>query len=98
MYPPRNSATKKREILDRKVFEFLQSRNLDVKHEKQLKKAELVRSAKLNYLKARLLLANTYASEFETDVELIDKLNKEISLCEGYSYEEIIEFSLKYSR
>ncbi|MFC4635529.1 hypothetical protein ACFO3O_16585 [Dokdonia ponticola] len=98
IYPPRNSAIKKREILDKRVFEFLKSRELEATQEKQLKKAEAVRLAKIRYLKTRLSLAKTYASELEPDMELINKLNKEISLFEGYSYKEIIEFSVNYAR
>lgn len=97
-YPPRNSATKKREILDKSILEFLKLQKSNATQEKQLKKAEAVRSAKLNYLKSRLSLTKTYASEFETDVELINKLNKEILLCEAYSFEEIMEFSINYAR
>ncbi|WP_340202091.1 hypothetical protein [Ascidiimonas sp. W6] len=98
IYQPRNNATKKSQILERRIFEFLQLRNLEKKNEKHLKLAEKVRQAQLNYLKARLSLSKTFSSENEPDLDLINKVKKEITEWESLSYDEIIGFCLTHSR
>jgi len=97
-YPPRNSATKKKQILERRIFEFLQVRNIDKKSEKHLKVAEKVRQAKLNYLKARISLSKTFSSELQPKNHSSNKLQNEMIKWESISYEEIIRYCLMQSR
>ena len=98
IYPPRNNATKKSQILERRIFEFLQLRDIDKKSEKHIKLAEKVKQAQLNYLKARLSLSKTFSSENEPDLVLMNKIKKEITEWESFSYKEIIGYCLIYSR
>ena len=55
-YPPRNNPIKKIEILDNRILDFLKCIRMNSSEEKLINKAEKVRIAKLNLIKARLKL------------------------------------------
>lgn len=97
IYPPRNKATKKKQILDYKVFEFLKCIELEHSKEKIEKKAELVRIAMLNLIKARLALIKPYKAEAksETSNQLQEKLNTDMKNWNSFAFDEIKEFCVK---
>lgn len=76
----------------------MQLRNIDKKSEKHIRLAEKVREAQLNYLKAKLSLLNTYSTDNLPDLDLMNKIKKEIIESESFSYEEIIGFCLMHTR
>jgi len=52
IYPPRNNPTKKIEILDYRILDFLKCVRQNCSEEKLLNEAEKVKTAKLNLIKA----------------------------------------------
>jgi hypothetical protein len=91
IYPPRNNPTKKIEILDNKILDFRKCIRQNSSEEKLANKAEKVKVAKLNLIKAKLKLLNDYREEDKTDskVSLIKKLNLEKIKWESISFAEI---------
>jgi hypothetical protein len=96
-YPPRNTATKKRQILDYKVFEFLKCIELSQSKEKIDKKAELVKIAMLKLIKAKLALAKSYKADEKnkTSVQLQEKLNADMLKWKSFTFDETKEFCIK---
>lgn len=96
-YPPRNTATKKKQILDYKIFEFLKSIELKISKEKVEKKAELVRVAMLNLIKARLSLTKSYKADDKNkeSTKLKEKLNTDMENWKSFTFDEIKEFCIK---
>ncbi len=97
IYPPRNTATKKSQILDYKIFEFLKSIELEKSKERIDKKAELVRVAMLNLIKARLSLTKSYKEDDKNKktTELKEKLNTDMKNWKSFTFDEIKEFCIK---
>jgi hypothetical protein len=97
IYPPRNTATKKSQILDYKIFEFLRSIKPEQSKEKIHKKAEQVRIAMLNLIKVRLSLTKSYKadSKSKTFIQLQEKLNSEMENWKSFTFDEIKKFCLK---
>jgi hypothetical protein len=97
IYPPRNTATKKSQILDYKIFEFLKSIELEKSKERIDKKAELVRVAMLNLIKARLSLTKSYKEDDKNKktTELKEKLNTDMKNWKSFTFDEIKELCIK---
>ncbi len=97
IYPPRNTATKKSQILNYKIFEFLECLKSKCSNEKLLKKAENVRIAKLNLLKARLASTKSFSAEDETkeQIELNKKIVAQIIEWESITFPEIEKYYRK---
>lgn len=97
IYPPRNTATKKSQILDYKVFEFLKCIELEQSKEKIDKKAELVRIAMLKLIKARLALAKSYKADEKNKAsfQLQEKLSTDMLNWKSFTLNEIKEFCVK---
>lgn len=91
IYPPRNNPTRKIEILENRIHDFLKSIRKNCSKEKIANKAEKVKVAKLNLIKARLKLLEDYKAEDSTESKrnLISKLNLENIKWQSISYEEI---------
>ncbi len=100
LYPPRNTAIKKRQILDYKIFEFLKLLQKDTSKEKLTDKSEEVRVAMINFVKAKLSLNKSYQSEDidASNIKLEEKLTTEIENWKSYSFEEIKKFCLNTNR
>jgi hypothetical protein len=94
IYPPRNTATKKKQILTQRVYEYVICIETNSTIEKLKKKAEKVKIAKLNLLKAYLVTMRNYDSSQENDstIKLRDKYEKEMKRWESISFNEIDEF------
>lgn len=94
IYPPRNSATKKKQILNQRVYEYIISLETNSSIEKLKQKAEKVKIAKLNFLKANLATMRNYDSSQESDTikKLRDKYDKEMTKWKSISFKEIDEF------
>lgn len=90
-YPPRNNPTRKVEILENRIHDFLKCVRQNSSEEKLSNKAEKVKIAKLNLIKARLKLLCSYKEEDvkASDTELIEKLNQEKCKWTSMSFEEI---------
>lgn len=97
IYPPRNKATKKRQILDYKIFEFNKYVELEKSKEKITAKAESVKVAMLNLIKARLSLTKSYKidDENEASTQVIEKLDSEMKKWKLFTFNEIKEFCVK---
>ena len=97
IYPPRNTAIRKKQILDYKIFEFLKSYDLSQSQINLEKRAESVRVAKLNLIKARLFLNKSYKAEDKNEklTLLQEKLNNDLEKWKSLSFEEIKEFCLQ---
>ncbi len=97
IYPPRNTATKKKQILNYKIFEFLSLVELESNAEKLNKKAEEVRIAMLNLTKAKISLTKVYKKddENEASIQLREKLGVAKTNWESYTFEEIKDFCEK---
>jgi hypothetical protein len=97
IYPPRNTATKKSQILKYKIFEFVSLLELESTVEKRNEKAEDVRIAMLNLIKARITLTKSYKSddENESTIKKREKLNKDKTNWESYTYEDIKDYCEK---
>lgn len=91
IYPPRNNPTKKIEILDNRILDFQKCVKQNCSEEKLSNKAEKVKIAKLNLIKARLKLLQTYREEDinESKTKLIGKLNEEKQMWESITLKEI---------
>ena len=91
IYPPRNNPTRKIEILDNKIFDFIKCVRQKKSEEKLKNKADKVRIAKLNLIKARLKLLASYRAEDEKTSKnnLIKKLKQKKLKWELISFEEI---------
>jgi len=96
-YPPRNTATKKNQILNYKIFEFVSLLGLESTVEKTNNKAEDVRIAMLNLIKARITLTKTYKQddENEASIQLREKLNIDKTKWESYTYDDIKDYCEK---
>lgn len=91
IYPPRNNPTRKVEILENRIHDFLKCVRQNSSEEKLLNKAEKVKIAKLNLIKARLKLLSSYKEEDinDPDSKLIQKLNREKLKWTSISFEDI---------
>lgn len=91
IYPPRSKPTKKVEILNNRISDFIKCVRQNSSDEKLLHKAERVRIAKLNLIKARMHLLSKYkeADESKSSTKLIQKLCKEQLTWEAITFEEI---------
>ncbi len=90
-YPPRNNPTRKIEILDQKILDFLKCIRQNCSEEKLVEKTENVKTAKLNLIKARLNLLRGYREEDTTEYKtnLINKLKLEKLKWESFSFQDI---------
>ena len=97
IYPPRNNSTKKSQILEYKIFEFLKSIENNESKEKLLIKSENVKTAKLNLLKSKLALLKNYKSSVENNKSkhLKEKYLKEMNKWKSISFEGVINFCKK---
>jgi len=97
IYPPRNTATRKAGIFEYKMFEFLRCLEDECSAEKLFAKAENVRIAKLNLLKARLATMKSYsaADESEKQLRLKEKINDEVIKWKSMTHAEIEKYCLK---
>lgn len=97
IYPPRNTATKKNQILEYKIFEFVSLLELNTTVEKINKKAEEVRIAMLNLIKVRFALNKAYKAddENETSIQLREKLSIDKTKWESMTLGEIKEYCEK---
>lgn len=93
IYPPRNEPVRKIEILEKRIIELKKCIRLNAFEEKLVNKAEKVREAQLNLIRARLFLLKPYSSElkFEAKEKTTKKLEKEYINWEGKLVELIIE-------
>ena len=98
IYPPRNTATKKKQVLDYKIFELLKGLELDESKQKLERKTELVRVAMLNLIKAKFVLTKSYKAEDQNDsnIQLREKLNVDMENWESLIFDEIKEFCIKH--
>ncbi len=96
-YPPRNSAIRKKELLEYKVFEFLRCLESRAAEEKLFSKSEAVKIAMLNYIKSRLKLTNSYAAAEEDNsiIDLRNKLLKDKQEWENMDYNDIKNYCYK---
>ncbi len=92
-YPPRNEPIRKVEIFGKRVLELQKCKDTNSSEEKIANKAEKVRTAKLNLIKARLALLKSYKGEDETDskLKLIEKLTSDLAEWELLPVSEIID-------
>jgi len=83
--------------LDYKIFKFLKSIELKISKEKVEKKAELVRVAMLNLIKARLSLTKSYKADDKNKeaTKLKEKLNADMENWKSFTFDEIKEFCIK---
>lgn len=97
IYPPRNTAIRKKQILDYKIFEFLKCNELEKSKKKIEQKAELVRVAMLNHIKARLALIKPYKADDrnESDNRLQEKLKTDMRNWNSFTFNEIKQFCIK---
>lgn len=100
IYPPRNTAIKKKQILDYKIFEFLKHSDPNELQNKIEKKAEAVRIAKLNLIKARLFLNKSYKDEGENKAFTLlqEKLNNDLEKWKSFSFKEIKGFCVQQKK
>ena len=96
IYPPRSQPIRKKEILTKKINEFLKYLKSDCSDEKLLNKAEKVRNAKLNLLKAQINSLSSYREEDDNDLKagLLTKYLREKLAWEEKTIEEIKEHYL----
>ncbi len=96
IYPPRNTAAKKRQILECRIFEFLKFIDENSSEEEFLQKAEAVRIAMLNFVKAKIALNKSYKSDDENEsiMRLKEKYIINIEKWNSFTLEEIKEFCL----
>ena len=92
IYPPRNEPIRKSEILEKREMELQKCIRTNASTEKTKNKAEKLREAQLNLIKARLALITPYRLQDNTESiqRLREKLKKEKVEWEGRSMEEII--------
>ena len=78
-YPPRNEPIRKIQVLEKAVMELLKSIKYNDVFEKQTAKAEKVRSAQLNLIKAKLAILIPFRSEDVSEIVTRNtlKLNNE---------------------
>ena len=97
IYPPRNTATKKKQILDYKIFEFISLLEIESTIDKLNKKAEEVRIAKLNLIKARVALTKTYKADDDNESSILmrEKLNVDKANWESCKYDYIKDYCEK---
>jgi len=91
IYPPRNNPTRKIEILNNRILDFLKCIRQNSTEEKLKNKSEKVKIAKLNLIKAKLKLLVSYREEDinESKIAIVEKLNHEKLKWESISFEEI---------
>ena len=92
IYPPRNEPIRKIEILEKRELELIKCIRTNASTEKTNNKAEKVREAQLNLLKARLALIKPYKADDKTERTdiLRTKLQSEIKLWKDKQMESII--------
>ena len=92
LYPPRKEPIRKIQILEKRVMELLKCIRTNASEEKTKSKAEKIREAQLNLLKARLALIKPYKLDDKTEEKEIlrIKLLKEIKLWQSKTLEVII--------
>jgi len=97
IYPPRNTATKKKQILSYKIFEFLSLIELESTVDKLNIKAEEVRIAMLNLIKAKLTLTKVYKKDDENEaaIQFREKLSIDTTNWKSYTYKEIKDYCEK---
>ena len=100
IYPPRNNPTRKEEILSQRVYEFLKYSDMKGEGLGLVNRAEKVRIAKLNLLKARLNLTKSYKSEdeHESDLNIRKKFQNEITEWESITIDGIQNYCEKVGR
>lgn len=93
IYPPRNEPIRKIEILEKRELELEKCIRTNASPEKTGNKAEKLREAQLNLIKARLALIKPYRLQDQTEdkLKLKEKLEKERIEWEKKSIKEIIE-------
>lgn len=96
-FAPRNLPVRKSEILDYKIFEFLKCLKKEPSNEKLLIKAENVKIAKLNFLKAKLASNKPFSSEDVTkrQKDMNKNIQNQIIEWESISFSEIEKFCKK---
>ena len=94
IYPPRNAAIRKAEILDYKIFEYVQALNKSTSLERMKNLSEKVRIAKLNHLKAELHVRTPYSGEDEKrgNFKVREKLNNEIEKWNSMTFDDIEKY------
>ena len=93
IYPPRNEPIKKIEVLEKRMMELEKCIRTNASEEKTINKAEKVRTAQLNLVKAKLAILKPYRFEDNTDANKknIEKLEKEYIEWEKKSVELIVK-------
>jgi len=93
IYPPRNEPIRKIEVLEKREMELAKCIRINSSEEKTNNKAEKVREAQLNLIKAKLALIKPYKVQDRSDrtERLRVKLEKEIIAWKNKSIESIID-------
>ena len=93
IYPPRNEPIRKIEILEKRELELEKCIRTNASPEKTGNKADKLREAQLNLIKARLALIKPYRLEDQTDdkMRLKEKLEIERIEWEGKAIIDIID-------
>ena len=93
IYPPRNEPIRKIEVLEKREMELLKCIRTNASKVKTNNKAEKVREAQLNLLKARITLIKPYKLDDITvkNEKLRTKLEKEIRVWKDKSISTIID-------
>lgn len=93
IYAPRKEPIRKIEVLEKRIMELKKCTRTNASEEMLMNKAEKVRVAQLNLIKARLALLTSYRFEDKTDSKekVANKLEKEYQEWEKRSIEFIIK-------
>ena len=88
IYPPRNEPIRKIEVLEKREMELLKCIRTNASNDKTNNKAEKVREAQLNLIKARIALIKPYKSDDRTEKNEIlrTKLENEIQVWKTNQY------------
>ncbi len=83
--------------MDYKIFEFNKHIKLENSKEKIVDKAELVRVAMLNLIKAKLSVKKSYIADDENEqsIQGIEKMNNKMKKWKGFSFDDIKGFCIK---
>ena len=92
LYPPRNTAIRKKQIFEYRMYQLILAVNRNYSKEKLINLAEKARIAKLNLIKAKLHLIKSYTEVAykNSDIKKIDDLDYEIMRWFSLDYKEII--------
>jgi len=92
IYPPRNEPTRKIEVLEKREMELEKCIRTKASTEKTENKAEKLRTAQLNLIKARLALITSFKEEdnSQNNKQLRNKLEKEFKNWKTKSIQKII--------